>query len=425
MSLSNTKDSFNNVSKLIHSLLEGMIEISDFSLQINQESPATARNLFRDTIPKFSSNVKEKFTDTFSRYFFNDVTISANSLWKFVTDTDFWHKIKQFHDTTYTRNMAFSEIINYFDRNLANNHKGLKLNQLEKEVLERINNDPYLLYKTVANELKITEKKVSTIINQLRHKGIFLGSSIDYAKLGFFEFFAFRINNEIRNKTLLIEEINFFPHFKLYRGISKDRILDDSIYSVSEKNVIYNSKVMNMGISICDWSDHTRFRTQVSDSVNVNQPDFSITDASTPYIIELLKNCEANYKRPNINKISEENDVSVRTLFRIKSKLTDSKIIEPKLFVDSNDLMNVVVISNKQIDEIYKKVPFVHSYQINNDNVTMWLSFLSIFISDFRNLYLLLKDKAEIFQIINKKLLNTLSEDSLPIFPMEHKVYTK
>ena len=67
MTLSDNFDHNSDVLRLINELMNGLIEASDFRLGINQFSTTKVRNLFRDSLPYFSSKLKDKFVNIFLR----------------------------------------------------------------------------------------------------------------------------------------------------------------------------------------------------------------------------------------------------------------------------------------------------------------------------------------------------------------------
>ena len=139
-----------------------------------------------------------------------------------------------------------------------------------------------------------------------------------------------------------------------------------------------------------------------------------------------MRNCEIDYKKPEIQKIAQAHDVSERTLFRIKSNLKEKQILQPKLVIENNDLLNIVIISPHELIELYNKVPFIRSFKVkNNEYDSNWISFLSIFATDFKFLYSKINNNAEIYQVINKKNLKSLDKKNRSIMPFKHKVYTK
>ena len=407
---------------LINDLLSGKIDAADFSIYINQSPIAKARNLFRDSLPKFSSNIKEKFTSTFVRYFFNKADVSPNGFWKFAGNSLFWETIKNFHDHVYTRNMSLSQVISFFERNLKENNYGLKLSKLEKQVLEKLENNPFSLHKTIAQDLKISQKKISVIVKSLSKKGIYLGSIVDYSSLGFQEFFASRIDDEIRRDTLFVEEISLFPKFKFFRGISEKPILDDNVFYVIKKKVVYNSNILMLGLLLRDWTKHfIPSKKEIAEDFKAKVKS-SIKLAKVAPLVDLLTNCEKDYKRPNIGKIAKENNISVRTLFRIKSRLKEQGIIEPKIMLDGRNLMNILIISNEELADLLLKVPFAQVYHLKNKREEFWLNDISIFTPDFKYLYSLLGENLEIFQIMSKSMKRIFKNS--PILPIEQKVYT-
>ena len=427
MSYSKQSKTQDNISRLLQALLTGGIEASDFRLEINQFSQTMVRNLFRDSLPRFSSTLRDKFTDVFTKYFFNDRIIKLNDLWRFVSYKDFWVEARKLHDIAYSRNMGFNEIKKYFERNLLSRAVRSNLSYLEQKIISKLDINPFVLYKTIASDLGISEKKVSTIISNLRSRGIYLGSLVNYPSLNSFEFFTFDSRIIVNKEIQFADEFLLFPKLKLIHGIYSKRISSGSLFQVLEKRIICNPTIFCKGITIQDWREHasskhfTKTRLQQSnDSAEI------FLDSNKDYIIHLMRNCEKDYKRPDIQKIAQAHEVSARTLFRIKSKLKEKGILQPKLVIENNDLLNIVIISPHELIELYNKIPFIKSFNVNsNEYDSNWISFLSIFATDFKFLYSKINNNAEIYQVINKTNLKSIDNQNMSIMPFKHKVYTK
>lgn len=413
--------------QLINLLLDGGIEPCNFRLKINAFPETRVKNLFRDSFPKFTSSLKTNFTNTFSKYFFNNRGISLNEFWKFVDYKDFWVQIRRFHDFIYSRDMNYNRILKYFERCLIKKSTKLNLSYLEQRIIEKIDENPHSLYKEIAKKLNVSEKTVSTTIQNLRSRGIFLGSLVSYISADSFEFFSFNFDKDLRENSLFIDEYNLFPRFKILHGVLPQRMSSSSIYYVQEKNSILNCNVLNMGVSIKDWKKHSI--QNFSDKL-VNEEDdkqyLPLNSANKNYILKLMRNCELDYRRPEIKQISQDYEISIRTLFRVKSKLKDMEIIQPKIIINSDELMNLLLITNRKLVDLYNKVPYIKTYRVldNNGNI-LWFSFISIFISDFHFLHTLVNKKAELFQIINKKSIDLSKHLDTSIMHSKHKVYTK
>jgi len=178
-------------SSLISALLTGAIEVSDFRLSICHFSKTNVIDLFCNSFPKFSSGVKTKITDTFTRYFFSNDKIDTNEFWRFVDFRDFWPELRKFHDVIYSRNMTLSDVIKFFEQTLFQTKSRLNLNFLEKKIIDRLGKNPSSLYKQLAEDLGISEKKVSVTLKNLNSRGIYLGGLISYESIGLHEFFLF------------------------------------------------------------------------------------------------------------------------------------------------------------------------------------------------------------------------------------------
>jgi DNA-binding Lrp family transcriptional regulator len=413
--------------QLINLLLSGGIEPCNFRLKINDFPKTRVKNLFHDSFPKFTSSLKTNFTNTFTKYFFNNKEISINEFWKFVDHKDFWVQIRRFHDFVYSREMNYNRILKYFERCLVKKSSKLNLSYLEQRIIEKVDENPYALYKEIAKKLNVSEKTVSTTIQNLRSRGIFLGSVASYCSVDSYEFFSFNFNKNLKEKSLFIDEFHLFPRFKILYGVLLQKSSNSSIYYVQEKQSFLNSNVLNMGVSIKDWKKHSiqKFSDKLINDED-NKQCFPLTSANKNYILRLMRNCELDYRRPEIKQISKDYEISIRTLFRVKSKLKDMGVIKPKIIVDSDELMNLLLITKRELVDLYNKIPYIKTYRVldNNDN-TLWFSFASIFVSDFHFLYTLVNNKAELFQIINKKSIDLSKHLDTSIMHSKHKVYTK
>ncbi|MEE9409776.1 MAG: winged helix-turn-helix domain-containing protein [Candidatus Heimdallarchaeota archaeon] len=414
-------DIHNEISGLIKALITGGIEASDFRLEISQFSQTMVKNLFRDSIPRFTSTHKEKFTDIFIRNFFNDRKIKVNDLWKFVGYKDFWIEIRKLHDIGYERSMNFNEIMKYFERNLYSRNAKINLNYLEQRIVDRLADNPSILYKEVADEMNVSEKRVSTIIKNLRSKGIYIGSLVNYPSLSCSEFFTFDFKAASSENVIFADEFLLFPKLKLYHGVCSRRNNSSSFYNIQKKKIICNPIAFYKSITIQDWQNH--HPSEVSLKGNLHDcTDFSDSVISTnkDYILHLMKNCENDYKKPEIQKIAQIHNISERTLFRTKSKLKERKIIQPKLVIENNDLFNIVIISSQELVELYNKVPNIRSFEIQDYEFnTLWVSFLSIFATDFKFLYSEINKNTEIYQVINKKVIKFLGNNNIQVLPFK------
>jgi len=413
MNLGGDCDSNTDASQLINALLSGSIDSSDFRLEINQFSTAKARSLFRDCIPKFTANLRSKFVNIFERFFFNNNKIQSNELWKYVDHRDFWIQMKKLHDSVYSRDLNFNHVVKYFEECLFKNNTKLDFRYLERRIVNILNREPNLLFKKISAILGISQKKTSLIIKELRSRGIFLGSTTDYTCVNSVEFFSFNISDSCKQNAFLIDEYFLFPSFKIFHGIAFTKERDDSKYYVEEKKTRCNTQILNSGISIQDWKKHEKISKAVNTvQKNYEEKSFPLISRNKIHILHLMKNCERNYRRPNIHGISEKYNVSVRTLFRTKSKLTDAGIIKPILVIDCDELMKLLIISKHELNELYNKIPFVESFKVQDSNHDFkWITFLSIFVTDFKFLYSLLMNNAEIFQVMNRKQLKLMKEN--------------
>jgi len=207
------------------------------------------------------------------------------------------------------------------------------------------------------------------------------------------------------DKTVLIERLQLFPDLNITHGIMPLKKHGPSFYYVKEKKMLFNPDILNKGLPIQAWKKHSLIKQKnLSDSVASTEVN-RVSSEKQPYLSHLLRNCELDFKRPDIKNIAESHDVSARTLFRLKSKLIEDQIIRPNMVVENLDLLQVLLVSKSELVELYNKVPFIRTYQIYDDfGDTSWLSYLSIFMPDFKHIYLSLCYQAEIFQVIKRQI---------------------
>ena len=413
-------------SLLISSLLDGAVEVSDFRLSIGLFSKTKVINLFRDSFPKFSSGVKSKITDVFNRYFFNNNKVGENEFWRFVDFRNFWAELRIFHNIIYSRDMTLSDVIKFFEQTLFRTKSRLNLNFLQKKIIEKLGKNPSSLYNQLAEDLGISEKKVSVTLKHLNSRGIYLGSLISYKSLNLHEFFSFNRSDDFGDNAVLIDRYLLFPDLNITHGIMSQKKHGPSFYYVKEKKMYFNPDILNKGLSIQDWKKHSLIKQKnLSDSVTSAKPK-KVSSEKQPYLSHLLRNCELDFKRSDIKTIAETHDVSARTMFRIKSKLIEDKIIQPCMVVENSDLLQVLLVSKSELAELYNKVPFIRTYQIHDDfGDTSWLSNLSIFMSDFKYIYSRLSRHAEVFQVIKRQIEDlNIGFDLATLSHANRKTYT-
>ena len=411
-------DTTNEALRLLELLFSGEMETSDFRIEISDYSQTMVKNLFRDSFPKYNQNLKDRFTNAFVRYFYNDKDAPINEFWKFTNYKDFWVKMKNFHDNTYSRKMNLSEVVSFFERNLLSNNRKISLDFVEGKVIEKLDKNPNILNKDLADDLQISEKRISNIIGSLKSRGIYLGCFTDYSLLDAYEFFGFTEIDDSNEEIQFIESISLFPNFKLFHGLSLQEIKQPPVYHVVNKQIYCNTKVLNQGFSFQDWIKvQNSMKNPNKIVLEEDLDDFYVPSSSKSYVLQLMKNCEIDFRRPKIKEIAERNNVSIRTLFRIKSKLKDRGLIQPQIIIENDDLMSIFVISSRELLEFYNKVPFVRSYEVNNKNDDRkWFSFMSIFASDFKFIYSKLKNHSEVFQVIGKKAVKLVSQSNQKIY---------
>lgn len=413
-------------SILISSLLDGAIEVSDFRLSIGHFSKTKVTNLFRDSFPKFSSGVKTKIADVFTRYFFSNDKIDTNEFWRFVDFRDFWPELRKFHDVIYSRNMTLSDVIKFFEQTLFQTKSRLNLNFLEKKIIDRLGKNPFSLYKQLAEDLGISEKKVSVTLKNLNSRGIYLGGLISYESIGLHEFFSFNRSEGFGDNAVLIDRYLLFPDLNITHGVMPLKKHGPSFYYVKEKKMYFNPDILNKGLPIQTWKKHSLIKQKNLSDSDINTELKKVSSEKQPYLPYLLRNCELDFKRPDIKTIAESHDVSARTLFRLKSKLIEDKVIRPNMVVENPDLLQILLVSKFELEELYKKVPFIRTYQIHDDfGDTSWLSYLSIFMPDFKYVYSRLNRHVEVFQVIKRQIKNLSIDIGLPtLLHANRKTYT-
>ncbi|MHA1482128.1 MAG: hypothetical protein ACTSQA_01660, partial [Candidatus Heimdallarchaeaceae archaeon] len=197
-------------------------------------------------------------------------------------------------------------------------------------------------------------------------------------------------------------------------------------YYVKEKKMYFNPDILNKGLSIQDWKKHSLTKQKNSSDSVTSAKLKTVSSEKQPYLSHLLRNCELDFKRPDIKTIAESHNVSARTLFRVKSSLIDDKIIQPNMVVETPDLLQVLLVSKSELVELYNKVPFIRTYQIHDDfGDTSWLSYLSIFMTDFKYIYSRLSRHAEVFQVIRRQIKDLNIDIDLPTLSYANrKTYT-
>ncbi|MHA1344876.1 MAG: hypothetical protein ACTSVO_08315 [Candidatus Heimdallarchaeaceae archaeon] len=413
-------------STLISSLLDGAIEASDFRLLIGYFSKTKVTNLFRDSFPKFSSRVKSKITDTFNRCFFSNNEIDINEFWQFVDFRGFWPELRKFHNIIYSRDMTLSDVIKFFEQTLFHTKSSLNLNFLQKKIIKKLGRNPSSLYKQLAEDLGISEKKVSVTLKHLNSHSIYLGSLISYKSLNLHEFFSFNRSNDFGDNAILIDRYLLFPDLNITHGIMSRKKHGPSFYYVKDKKMYFNPDILNKGLSIRDWKKHSSIKQKNFSDFIINTESKTVSLEKHPYLPHLLRNCELDFKRPDIKTIAESHDVSARTLFRIKSKLIEDNIIQPNIIVETPDLLQVLIVSKFELADLYNKVPFIRTYQIHDDfGDISWLSYLSIFMLDFKYIYSRLSRNSEVFQVIKRQVKDLNIDVDFPIpLHSNRKTYT-
>jgi DNA-binding Lrp family transcriptional regulator len=419
----------------VSDLLEGRISPDEFSLNIQQYSKARTTNIFRDFFPKFTSNLKIDITDFFVKYFFNDSELDRNEFWEFSEIDNFWSELKAFHDLIYAREMILEDVLDYFTKML-----GLHFSDLEKQIIKELSNNPSSLFKDLAEKLGVSEKEISILLKNLKKKRVYLGSFIDYSRLNLHEFFAINklINKD--NQSVLIDYFLLFPEKSslidtttFIHGIKQEKEKDSEYYYVKDKRLIFNSEILIQGISIENWENNTpksqrvlnwktysrigkgiqslkNFRYRITKNRQlISSMKTSYPNQDSSAVTHLLRNCEMDFKKPSIDNILKTHDISARTLFRTKSRLIEERIIQPGLFVENLEMVQLFLISKHEPYKLYTKIPFIITYKVKKSFwKKKWFSYLSIFHTDFIHLCRHLKNRTEIFRVIKRYSPSTL-----------------
>ncbi|MHA1302593.1 MAG: hypothetical protein ACTSQE_02115 [Candidatus Heimdallarchaeaceae archaeon] len=412
---SNTVREIETIKHLIQELLNGIITPSNFRLLISKYQKPKVKALFRDSFPHFVPNHRQIFTDIFSRYFFNEEISKNYPLWKYIDYKDFFKGIKIFHDNFYDRSMKIKEIECFFKERF---HLDLNLSHLEKEILFRLNNsikeNKPIAYQTLAEDLNVTKKRITRIIQGLKDKGIWLGSIIKWDKIGFSEYFLFNPSHYNKDSLIFEEKYELFPKLSL-RYIIKT-VADERItgYKVLNKKIFTNLNILFNKTKLSEIVNYTgygkklvtnEFYQGISNFNQLEQPLKKIKD----YGIQLLLNSRQDYKHPKFVQIANDYNVSVRTLIRIKAKLLKEQILKPHLFVNSKEFLHLIIISKNELTTLYKMVPTIESYYLTDeDNNRLWISILSIWREDFEIFYIKFGKKLEIY-LVTKKYYNSLT----------------
>jgi len=79
-------------------------------------SKTRAVNLFRDSFPRFASDIKTRVIEAFLFFFFQDLSYENNEFSLYLSYPSFWSVIKDFHNNVYSRDMLLNEVIEYLDK---------------------------------------------------------------------------------------------------------------------------------------------------------------------------------------------------------------------------------------------------------------------------------------------------------------------
>ncbi len=265
--------------------------------------------------------------------------------------------------------------------------KELDLSCLEQRILEELVVNPYLLSKDLAKKIDITEEMIKKLFKSLSTKGILLCPSLNYSTSDYYEFFALGIDNLSDNNIVFFEKYELFPSSSITNGFSSKKLNNSAIYTVTNKKIVFNSRILALKV--------------ITDIGNVSIRTLLRMIARLKYEEE-SRNYRQNYRQ---------------SVFRFS--LSNSNKLAGK------ELINLLVISEKEFSNFYDKIPFITiaSFEtINNSGNIKWFTFLSIlpydinFIRKIINRYINLEKK--FFEIVindERKQVLKLIEESVKL----------
>ncbi len=410
---------------LIESLLDGSLKACDFRLVVSQYSPKTATTLFRDMLPRFSSDLKKKLGIIFERFFFCNSKKNVKTLWKLVNHSTFWTDLKNFHDYSTKNIIDYGDIKSFLSQAYNNCTYKRPLTYVQRKLVESLEKSPTLTYSKISEEIQVSKKKLSFEVKNLRNRGIFLGSFIDYRSLGFFEYFTFNEALKGIDSILLKKTYTLFPNFILNQFVCNKLPKDTCYYAIDKKVVISNSVLLSNNINFDQCKSGLRLNPPGRITFSENQDIVCNLNVDKPYGLDLVENCKIDFRHPDFQSIASRYDVSIRTLIRMKKMLIKNKVVQPHISIKDKSLSKIVFLSQQEIPFLYNKLPYIEAYKLNSgNNESLWLSMALILPHDIGPLHNFFRKKSEMFIVTEEKVSKISAIDGIS-YNNYHKTYTK
>ncbi|MHA1868161.1 MAG: hypothetical protein ACTSXD_08940 [Candidatus Heimdallarchaeaceae archaeon] len=398
------------IKELIENLLKGYISPTEFRMKKVKYSQKKVCTLFRDSFPKFETTIKDIIVRLFKSYFFSKEYEKNIFLMEYADYKNFFPELKQFHDSIYFKGMNLKEIENYFSRQLVEKNT---FTPLEKEFLkllnEQIENKESIIFNEIAKRLNVSNKKITIIINNLRKKGIKLEASIDWKKVGINEYFSLS-EKEVGKSTLIKKNYTLFPDLKIQQVISLNEN-ETADYKIVNKKYIVNIPII---IKNRNLSKQNKIIEQIMLQKNEKLKDkqYLVHDntnhtekKSIDYIISLLVNCSKDYKRPNFRQITENYEISERTLTRAKQRFVQQGIINPEIKIKSKNHVKILLITKTKKVFLYPLLPSLEEYHVvDKKNNQLWFYILQIWREDIEDLLKILKKYPNCHLVISEEI---------------------
>ncbi|MHA1203377.1 MAG: hypothetical protein ACTSSL_00305 [Candidatus Heimdallarchaeaceae archaeon] len=404
------REEIKEIRRLIENLLEGYISPTEFRTKTAKYSQKKVYTLFRDSFPKFETTIKNIVVRLFKSYFFSKDYEKNIFLIEYVDYKNFFPELKQFHDSVYFKGMNLKEIENYFLKQLVEKST---FTPLEKEFLkllnEQIESKEPIIFNKIAKKLNVSNKKITIILNNLKKKGIRLKASIDWKKIGINEYFTLS-EKEVGKSILIKKNYTLFPDLKIlyiislsedktadYRVVNKKYIINIPII-LKNRNLSKQNKIMEQ--VILQKKEHLEDKSNYLKINSANHKEKKTND----YILSLLVNCAKDYKRPNFKVITENYEISERTLTRTKQKFVDQEIIKPEIRIKSKNHVKILLITKSQQSFLYPLLPSLEEYNvIDKLNNQSWFYILQIWREDVEDLLKILKKYSNCYLVINEE----------------------
>jgi len=403
----NQKNDIREIVCLLNELFNGEKMPNDFRIDIQKYSINKVITLLRDQLPNFSKDIKEKICNVFISQFYTKQPFSQkNALWAFTDSRSFWQLIKVIHDEPTSRKLRFHELVQIIAEEI---NKKIHFSTIEEKILLQLEKNPTIKYKNLANYFSLSQKSITMNVKNLKGKGIVLGSMIDYSSLNIKEFFIFQdIGDTLKLEhpfPISVEVFSLFPNKKvIYLQIDEDLSNTNFAFRVITKKHITNMYIFVKKLSGQILKSKAITYPKIITTVKPSSIPEGIRHIKREYVIELLKNCENDYRHPGFSGITKKYNVSIRTLLRIKSKLLQHNIIQPCIKLESDRLLQILVLSTNELEKVYRLIPQADVFEITNTNgAKYWLSVITIFASDLKFFLNELNEIRSCFLITNKK----------------------